>query len=183
MPVSAYKMGPQNLEEGTLDRVVHQHITKESQHIWSALPDEIVNKLNKSIYARDLDGYYTSDLGDNIITGSAEEDKALSSLFAVFTNHYWDPDVPNGGLYDEGLFEDGRSIFEYMLDVKIPFTGIIYDEIIPRSNYVKAKGIWDTKIIPLYTGKTVSGRISRIDQDEAYYWLGRVAHLLQYNTN
>ena len=64
-------------------------------------------------------------------------------------NHFWNPDSVDSGKYNDGL-----NVF-----------GSNYD-----SSYRKAMNYWTTKVIPLYA----KGEIN-----ESYYWLGRVAHLLE----
>lgn len=65
--------------------------------------------------------------------------------------HFWDPDDPNTpSMLGIDDYNDGVFLF--------------------GSSYRKAEEYWNTKVIPLYlTGKV----------DESYYWLGRVAHLLE----
>lgn len=80
------------------NEVVHQHITNESQNIWKLIPTEIKEHLNNSIIDQ-LDfpivaGY---EPGDDVITGSGEEDLVASTLVALFGNHFWQPDNPDNG--------------------------------------------------------------------------------------
>jgi len=124
---------------------VHQYITKESKYVWDLIPSEIKNHLTQSI-TEEINGHYNSELDDDIITGSGEQDKTLETELALWTTHYWNPDtITLIEPYNDGLFISG-------------------------SNYVKAKDIWETRAIDNY----MRGNI-----DEAYYWLGHVAHLLQ----
>lgn len=116
---------------------VHQYITNESGQVWSLFPYEIKQKLNTPLN-QVLDSNY--DVGDDIITGSGEEDALIRWLY-----HFWEPDNPGGGLYADGLGDH-------------------------TSSYLRAERFFRTNVIPLYL---------RGDTDEAYYWLGRVAHLLE----
>jgi len=123
---------------------VHQYITSESDDVWLLIPVEIQKHLLKQFNSTDIDGNY--DPSNDIITGSGEEDKVLSTIFpAFYRNHYWNPDSPNNGRYDQGL---------------------VYQE----SAYTKARNYWQYFVIEKY----LQG-----DTDEAYYWLGHVAHLIQ----
>ena len=138
----------------------HQHITKEAGEIWTSMPLEIDDHLFNSIDDSRLDRDYDSDIGDDIITGSAEEDLALSTILWVYRNHFWDPDEPNyleEGSYNRNLFGDG-------------------------SLYRKALDYWMNDVIPYYTGRNENNLIFTnhdIDQDQSYYMLGRTAHLLE----
>lgn len=61
---------------------VHQYITNESKEVWPIIPLEII-------------GDY--DTGDDIISGSAEEDRPILR----YTQYLWRPDDPNrGNCYD-----------------------------------------------------------------------------------
>ena len=131
-------------------KVVHQHITNESKLVWKLIPFEVKQHLLRPIN-EDLDlplvaGYEPSD---DIITGSGEDDRAYSSLIVFNANHFWQPDNPQVGFYNDGL------------DILSSNKG---------SSYTRAKEMWMTKVIPLY----VKGNIN-----ESYYWLGRVTHLLE----
>jgi hypothetical protein len=82
-----------------------------------------------------------------------------------FFEHFWDPDQPNvGGAaeYDQGFSDPTVNDGE-----RLP------------SSYRKAQAIWDTRVICGYTGRDRHGTICSVDKNEAYYWLGRVAHLLE----
>src|SRR3989338_8276530 len=132
----AYKM-----ESGT---EVHQHITNESQNVWQLIPNEIKQHIKNPIHTNTntinpVGADFNS--GDDIITGSAEED-----ILARPLNHFWDSDSPNLGVYNVGL-------------------SVSYE-----SSYNRAMKYWTTKVIPLYL---------KGDLNESYYWLGRVAHLLE----
>ncbi len=122
---------------------VHQHITNESQVVWSLIPYEIKQHLknpintNTNTHSSVRQDY---DIGDDITTGSAEED-----ILARPLTHFWEADNPEGGIYQDGL---GAQ----------------------TSSYLRARSYFKTKVIPLYL---------KGDIDEAYYWLGRVAHLLE----
>ena len=132
--ISAYKMEP-GME-------AHQHITKEALRISSTIPFEIrqngMNPIdtNTSIFA--LTGSYNP--GDDLITGSAEED-----TFPLFKNHYWQPDSPGSGRYNDGLSGFGGS-------------------------YSIALSTFKAEAIRGYREE---------NKQESFYWLGRVAHLLE----
>ena len=92
------------------NKTVHQHITNESKLVWKLVPYEINRKLLNSISA-DLDlpvvaGY---ESGDDTITGSGEEDLVASTYSAYFGNHFWQPDSPQIGFYNDGLDTRGRD--------------------------------------------------------------------------
>ena len=63
--------------------------------------------------------------------------------------HFWESDHPQDGIYNDGL-------------------KVLWIE--RGSSYTKALEYWKTKVIPYY----IKGEI-----DKSYYWLGRVAHLLE----
>ena len=66
--ITAYKV-----EDGA---TVHQHITKESEKVWSDIPDEIKSHLQNDIRTNTPTIVSISqnyNVGDDIITGSAEE--------------------------------------------------------------------------------------------------------------
>ncbi len=137
--IFAYKINP---------TPVHEHITNESKEVWPLIPYEIKLHLGKSINASINSTY---DSGDDIVTGSAEEDRAMDTITAFFRNHFFQPDNPLTHLISFEYYNYG--LLQY-----------------PQSSYIKAREIWTKKVIPLY----VKGEI-----DESYYWLGHVAHLLE----
>ncbi|HLC01405.1 MAG TPA: hypothetical protein VJK02_00080, partial [Anaerolineales bacterium] len=126
------------------------------------------------------------DNGDDITVGSKEEDeeRKLSQVLWFenctgqsrdpdgvpglngFLEHFWEPDDPHadgyncrspiGGGYNKGLTD--RSVL-------LPDNGQYYD-----SSYRVAQYYWDHLAIPLYLAGS---------KDRAYYWLGRIAHLLE----
>lgn len=131
------------------DTPVHQHITKEALEVWSQIPYEIKDHASNSIY---------TDLASNKITKvkySSGKDIITGSgeedvpIYEAF-QHFWEPDNPESGKYNDGLNIIG-----------------FYNQ---QSSYRKALGYWTEKVIPLYL---------KGDIDESYYWLGRVAHLLE----
>ena len=144
---TAYSMNP---DESGVQKTVHQHITNESKLIWKLMPYEIKNQLTNPIN-KGLDSPFTAnfDYGDDVITGSGEEDLAFDVNTIVNSNHFWQPDEPTiiSGVayYDNGMG---------------PFKG----------SCRQALEYWTKEVIPLY----ISG-----DANESYYWLGRVAHLLE----
>ena len=172
-----------NISEG---KPVHQYITRQAINIL----DNENAKLEFNTYSQRADADSIDPAGaviyspvnryfmwgtvkaDDLISGAAEEDAV--KLFAdVYENcsgdalngffeHFWDPDDPwiggfncntIGGAYNAGLPK------------KFLFQSGHYD-----SAYRLAQYYWDRKAIPLYS----SG-----DRQQAYYWLGRIAHLLQ----
>lgn len=144
------------------NNTVHQYITKEAEDIWLSIPNEIKYKLADDINDTDINGKYDANKADDIITGSAEEDLTISTIVAFYSNHFWDPDTPNtGGLgeargkYSQGLLSNGESSF------------------------TKAYTYWTDYLLPYYTGKDLFGSRFTVDQDQSYYYLGRVAHLLE----
>ncbi len=140
LPLSiAYEISPPN-------HTTHQKITKDALKIWSLIDPEVIRHGNKSIDSPlDIIGLAIFDHDDDIIIGSGEEDKAFGAAVHINFNHFWQPDDPDDGDYDNGLGPSGSS-------------------------YRRALNIWDTKVIPKYL---------KGDIDESYYWLGRVAHLLE----
>ena len=167
----------------------HKQIVVESAKIWQEIPQEILERLggeNRIDWRCSAD----YDLGDDIYIGSAEEDNVNNGVFCRgtfsehtesneglngFLEHFWDPDFPSmtplgfeqrgyncnddGKLYNLGLLD--RIDFLPSLE---PECGDHFD-----SNYNLAQDYWENKVIPYYR----QGR-----KDEAYYWLGRVAHLI-----
>lgn len=129
-------------------KTAHQHITNESKEVWTSTPSDIKEKLTNS-FNNIYDLRY--DDGDDIIDGSGEED--TPPLYADSLTHFWEPDSPEGGDYDDGLG-------------------------LRTSSYDKAKKYWITKVISYYTGKEGKKR-KDVDQDQAYYWFGRTVHLLE----
>src|SRR3989338_2745849 len=97
-PISlSYSMDPP-------DETVHQHITNESKLIWKLLPSEIkIHILNPIIASLDFPIVAGYESGDDIVTGSGEEDLVASTWFAGFGNHFWQPDSPQIGFYNDGL--------------------------------------------------------------------------------
>ena len=124
-----------NVEQG---QEVHQYITNESKETWKLMPTEVKqylkNPLNRTTG-------FNFDQGDDLIDGSREEDALLRFLY-----HFWQPDDPKNGKYNDGL------------------------TIILDSSWERAKMLWKTKVIPNY----LKGNVN-----ESYYYLGRVAHLLE----
>lgn len=146
--VYAYEMSPP-------DRVTHQHMTNESKEIWISIPYEmkihIDNPINLNLDAP-LQADY--DNGDDVITGSGEEDRALDTILAVFGNHFWQPDNP------DTILMLGNDDYNDGLNTPLP----------QDSSYRRALEFWTMNVIPNYLNGNVN---------ESYYWLGRVAHLLQ----
>jgi len=101
-----------------------------------------------------------------------------------FFEHFWNPDEPNvGGYncdptdgvhYNQGLIIDLSGFGFGIFAVQDPPLGH-YD-----SAYRLAQDYWDDKVLCHYTGHSPdSGTTCPVDRDQAYYWLGRVAHLLE----
>lgn len=88
--------------------------------------------------------------GDDVVDGSREEDLPFGKL--RFKNHFWNPDNPN--VQKNGSYDDGLNVFGANVE----------------SSYTKAKNLWTEQVIKNY----LKGNIN-----ESYYWLGRVAHLLE----
>lgn len=134
---------------------VHQYLTNESRDVWNILPYEIKDHLRTPI-DQQLDPLNTFpwecfDPNDDIITGSGEEDRCLKLYPLPTFNHFWQPDDPNSpSLFGNDDYNNGLFI--------------------SSSLYRTAVDYWNTKIIPNY----LEG-----DINESYYWLGRVAHLLE----
>lgn len=159
---------------------MHQYLTQLAGYIWSEAPEELKRHASKHIYSR-LDklceAKFDPEDDDDMVIGAGEEDQAWNPAFCPppgpwfpsvvdpvengYFEHFWDPDVPNEGAYDEGLTytRPGGKSLKFI------------------SSYKKAKQLWNTKIIPVY--KLGSNRRDPQLIRQAYYWLGRVAHLLQ----
>jgi len=132
---------------------VHQYLTNESKETWKLIPSEIkdhlITPLNQTI---DEKGFKA---GEDTTTGSGEEDKELSleDFFCAgrpFCRHFWQPDNPGSPSTEIDDYDDGLASF--------------------GSSYRKALELWQTKVIPNYLNRNFN---------ESYYWLGRVAHLLE----
>ncbi len=141
--VSSYKIEPG-------ESATHQKITKEAIDVWEWIPYEIKNHTGNSIDGNlDLIGNF--DSGDDIITGSGEEDRAVGTYVHAWGNHFWNPDDPNTpSMLGNDDYNDGLRGF--------------------GSSYRRALKLWRTEVIPSY----LKGNINR-----SYYYLGRVAHLLE----
>lgn len=165
---------------------VHQHITRDAGTVWAVAPAELTRHLAGGGPVDAL-GAAAYAAGDDAVTGSADEDQEFNYLVhcAVlsflltgsgrcefgprhtrgFFEHFWDPDRPDaGGLaaYDQGLEDPTINGGERL-----------------ASSYRKAQELWDTRVICRYAGRDRHGASCPVDRDEAYYWLGRVAHLLE----
>ncbi len=163
LTVSAYRQGPDDPDISDPSNYTHQKITKEAEKAWQIIPTEIKNHLINNLNADPNDEVSFENLtqcktyenanydnGDDIITGSGEEDNARSTCNAIFGNHFWDPDTPNTLTSGNDDYDDGLGPF--------------------GSAYRKALDYWRINIIPAYL---------RGDINESYYYLGRVAHLLE----
>ncbi len=162
--IEAYRQGPDvsTTETDDPNTYVHQQITNESQKVWTLIPYEIKNHLTNSVKA-DPNGEISFknistclkenanfDSGNDVITGSGEEDNTESTCEWIFGNHFWNPDTPNSVGAGTEDYDDG-----------LLFVG---------SSYRKALRYWEEDIIPNY----LQGNV-----DKSYYYLGRVAHLLE----
>lgn len=133
--VLAYSPDPPNY--------VHQYITNQSRNVWPLIPYEIKTHLNASLDNSLGSGTY--DTGEDIISGSGEEDRPFFNV----RFHLWDPDVPN--FVDVGDYNNGVYGF--------------------KSNYQNALGIWKTKVIPLYLKGEINesyywlGRVTHLLED------------------
>ncbi|MBI1972571.1 VCBS repeat-containing protein [Candidatus Woesearchaeota archaeon] len=127
------------------------------------MPDEMKGHLTNPYTVQIERNRYTQtnyQPGDDIISGSGEEDYPLRPNFPFFTSaavrkarslgHFWEPDNSRNGVYDDGLDID------------------VYGN--QEASFRRARDYWLQYVIPYY----VSG-----DIDRSYYWLGRVAHLIE----
>jgi hypothetical protein len=177
---------------GITDPWVHQNIAKYSLVIWQDCPDEMRNHGSKDVSTfLDLPCFAKYDQGDDIIIGSGEEDHEKTPFCGPaircqddnegrngFMEHFWNPDEAVGPAYNcigDNTFNKGL-VFTFPLD---PFQiEYRYD-----SAYRLAQDLWDNKVIRFYReGKELIRQGNNEEGgakiDEAYYWLGRVAHLL-----
>jgi hypothetical protein len=164
----------------------HQHLTDEALMVWKNAPQEFYNYATKSIYARlDLSGYANYDVGyDDLVTGSGDEDYVTTFLLPFgeycsgdalngFFEHFWNPDLTRtyvdnialGGFNCATLGEGYNGGLPDVFSPNKTDNGRHFD-----SAYRLAQYLWDQKVIPLYHNG---------DKAQAYYWLGRVAHLLE----
>jgi len=91
--------------------------------------------------------------GDDILEGTCEEDLQSDcgdEECGDWCKHFWEPDEPQSGVYNAGI------------DIVL----ICPDS---DSSYVTAQSYWDDYVIPNYPS----------DKATSYYYLGRVAHLLE----
>ena len=134
---------------------MHQHLTQQSAEVWPFIPKEIENRSTGNV--NDTYSFFGGDYnnGDNIIIGSAEEDIPLR-----FGSHGWLPDKPN--TLSIGT-DDYNAGWVFLLPP--PFQ-IRHRE----SLYRKALNLLRENFIKKYRNG---------DIDEAYYWLGRIVHLLE----
>lgn len=141
---------------------VHQWIAYQATKIWAM--SEIISHLDnypESVWNKGSDPYldpngYGSTSGINgasegILIGAGEEDTDLTAddtCLSPFWNnpycyHFWEPDSPQNGAYDDGIYTYGSA---YNRAEKL---------------YSKAKTLYSAN-----------------NKDEAYYWLGRIAHII-----
>jgi len=138
----------------TPNATVHQHISKEARDVWIGIPNEMLSHSDNDI-SSDLDSFIGNyDEGDDIITGSGEEDIPIIQTL----KHFWESDTHQDGEYNLGLDFFGQQ----------------------DSSYRTAMTYWNEKIIPCYTGEGMGcSRSIKVYQDKSYYYLGRIAHLLE----
>ena len=171
---------------GVTNPWVHQRIAEKALDVWVDCPVEIKNHASNDVTVYldwILPAKYNPENGDDIITGSGEEDRAWNNilwpnLFPPDDNeyrngwmeHFWNPDVPN---VDNYLGSNGYCGSNYTdgYNKGLVFNGAPYD-----STYRLAQDLWDNKVIRLYKEGKQENNPDKIK--EAYYWLGRVAHLL-----
>jgi len=118
---------------------------------------QYIIKEAKKIWAVDEISNYISDdetmdlVGENndITEGSYEED-----YHPEWCNHFWEADDSQGGIYNHGL-DDFLSLIGCLGE--------------GDSSYFKAQYFWNTEVIPNYP----------LNKERSYYYLGRVAHLLE----
>lgn len=148
-PIEAYEME-------SPAHVTHQHITKQALDIWASIPFEIIENSLNNINSTELDGYY--DVGDDTITGSAEEDigpDSFGGLSYQFAKHFWEPDNPDSQGIGDDDYNDGFNLFG----------------VIPLgSSYDLASTYWNFYVVPFYLQE---------DLEQSYYYIGRVAHLIE----
>jgi len=125
---------------------VHQHITNQSANVWIARPDELNHHIGNTLETYNDDDNF--DNGDKIIDGSAEEDYLGIYVNANPLNHFWNPDVPDNGEYDEN---------------SIPLS--------IKSSWRRAEGFWIDYVKPSYKKGNIEksyywlGRIVHLLQD------------------
>jgi hypothetical protein len=173
---------------------VHQYIAWESGNAWKQIPAEMrqylfLDKDRDNVIYQLLSPMCYAPGGSivyNIITGSGDEDQVRNPIRTInyfggcadrkeeenctgfglngFVEHFWNPDKPKsdgfncgqtGGWYNEGLRDTVLSE---------PHNDEHWD-----SNYRLAQFYWDHLVLPLYKNG---------DKAMAYYYLGRVVHLL-----
>ncbi len=136
-------------------QTVHQHITNESKYLWVSIPDEIKEHLKKPINSTLNDNY---NIDDDIIIGSGEEDKPITDAW----QHFFNPDIPQSGVYNDSINKCPPPIGSKECG----------------SSYQKSLSYWNNNVLPYYTGITSSGS-HEVQQDQAYYWLGGIVHLIE----
>jgi len=186
-----------NIDEG---KPVHQYITRQAINVLDNA--NAISEFKKYSQRADSDSidiagsvkyssvnYYLYKpwpiliKADDLISGAAEEDsvklfvnpyencdgEALNGFF----EHFWDPDVPwaggfncgsIGGGYNFGLPDILNGACKEGKDNS--YNGLYYYD----SAYRLAQYYWDKYITP---------EKYKSDKRQAYYWLGRIAHLLQ----
>lgn len=94
---------PNSLSAYDYSPPLHQHISKEAVNIWKLTPSEIKNfSANPIDVDIDLAGTFYRTL-DDIISGSGDEDTALGTRLVINTDHFFQPDFPKNGNFNDGL--------------------------------------------------------------------------------
>ncbi len=136
---------------------VHQWISYQASKVWSV--PEITSFINKNDYSAvweseddfycDRDGY---DSSEGILVGSCEEDRERVPNAPSWC---WFTGTPScWHFWEPDIAQNGEYNYGYQ--------GVM-------SSYVRAQYLWDNYVIENYP----------FDKARAYYWLGRVAHLLE----
>ena len=172
----------------------HQHLSREARKL-RGVPQAVLAHIRHDIddpFDAMFTAKYDKENRDDIITGSAEEDQEKNPLawsadeagclvfFGGFTErvcsnggrngffeHFWCPDCIYAGVHYNGAMEDGI----YNRGISVSFTSINSPD---RGHYDSAYRLAED----LYANYFLPLALSR-DFDEAYYWLGRVAHIVE----
>ncbi len=156
--------------------IAHKYIAAEAARVWQAIPEEMQNHIHREFVEESQDtgiGLICYPVGtcaqynrgDEVVVGSSEEDGEViiarqhNIKAPSFAEHFWDPDAISEGKLnvDIGVTFDS----EWIAGGCISFGG----------SYLRAESLWKT-IISLYQMGDEEIR------EKAYYYLGKVAHLL-----
>lgn len=138
--------------------------SKEEDEGFNPLADPAGNCLGPSPFGGEW-GENCSDRWDVPICGPGQEGCTWPN---GFLEHFWNPDGPLTGGYDCGQLAGGYNEGLHDVPFAFPDNGTHFD-----SSYRLAQFYWDHLVIPLYLLGTNSFKA------QAYYWLGRIAHLLE----